>query len=398
MSPRKTTTVTKAARAKRPAKRAAVSPASDSPPSPTATGGLLTSGAEAFHDHLTRVRAEIDSRLEARWEQKLRDLAPHGPDVAAMAGAARDLTLRGGKRFRAALLAAAYIGVAPRARLEPALEAGVAFELLQSYLLMQDDWMDGDAVRRGGPSAHAALERAFGSAHVGASAAILASDLTWGMAFATLTSLDAPKARALEVIRLFCRVHEDVVIGQQIDIMGRAEDVEAMHALKTGSYTVRGPLLLGAALAGAPEPTHKALERFAAPLGVAFQLRDDLLGTFGPTEDAGKPPGTDLRAGKRTAILAEAEARLDATGRSAIDKVFGQAGATDAEVSAAADALEACGARAAVTARLGVLCDKAEALSARLPLAPKAQAILRGAAAALRLEPSRAPGRRRGLS
>src|SRR5205823_1606576 len=150
--------------------------------------------------------------------------------------------------------------------------------------------------------------------------AILASDLTWGMALETLAGLDARPERVVDVIRRFCAVHEDVVVGQALDLFARAEDVEAMHALKTGSYTVRGPLVLGAALAGASPETMGALETFAAPVGVAFQLRDDLLGTFATTAETGKPEGGDLRAGKRTAVIVEAERLLDAAGRRALDR------------------------------------------------------------------------------
>src|SRR5690606_18316523 len=140
----------------------------------------------------------------------------------------RDLTLRGGKRFRAGMLVAAFAGAAPRASIEPALSAAVALELLQSYLLMQDDWMDADPVLRGGPSAHAALAPVFGDAHVGACSAILAGDLTWGLAVRTLARTRMSASRRLRALELFCAVHQDVVAGQQIDMLGRAEDVEAM--------------------------------------------------------------------------------------------------------------------------------------------------------------------------
>jgi geranylgeranyl diphosphate synthase type I len=329
---------------------------------------------------------EVDRRLAVRWDAKLAELARHGKEVQAMAGAARDLTLRGGKRFRAGLLMAAYAGVAPRAPKETALEAGVALELLQSYLLVQDDWMDHDDTRRGGPSVHAALSGALGDAHLGAASAVLASDLLWGLALATLASVPASPSRRIAAIELFCRVHEDVVIGQQIDLLGRAEDVEAMHALKTGSYTVRGPLLLGATLAGADERALKALERYAAPVGVAFQLRDDLLGMFGSSAQTGKPEGSDLRAGKKTAVVAEGERLLSAEGREKLLSVLGRADASDEAVREAANALEACGARAAVEARLEALCSEAEARAARLPLDPKAKMLLKGAARALRVE------------
>src|SRR5262249_44775871 len=122
---------------------------------------------------------------------------------------------------------------------------------------------------------------------------------------------------------------------------------------------------------------------YAAPVGVAFQLRDDLLGTFGATAETGKPVGNDLRAGKRTAILAEAEGRLDPGQREVLGRAFGRADASEDEVAAATAALEAGGARAAVTARLVKLVREAEALAMVLPLAAPAPALLVGAATAL---------------
>ncbi|MEO5731266.1 MAG: polyprenyl synthetase family protein, partial [Byssovorax sp.] len=187
--------------------------------------------------------------------------------------------------------------------------------------------------------------------------------------------------------QLFLRIHEDVVVGQQIDLLGRAEDVEAMHDLKTGSYTVRGPIALGAALAGASPSARAALGRYAAPLGVAFQLRDDLLGTFGVPAETGKLVGSDIRTGKRTAIFAEAEHRLDAPQREALALAFGREDASEAAVAAATEVLQACGARAEVERRLASLCDDAEALAADLPLAPAAKRMLAGAARSLRKGP-----------
>jgi geranylgeranyl diphosphate synthase type I len=339
-----------------------------------------------FPSLLAAVRPAIEERLASAWEGCLARLRHHPPEVTSMAAAARDLTLRGGKRYRAALLVCAYAGIDPEGSLEPAFQAGVALELLQTYLLIQDDWMDGDLTRRGGPTVHAWLAERLASAHLGASSAMLASDVSWNLAFDVLSGIDLPPARVLDTVRAFVRINEDVIVGQQIDMLGRAEDVEAMHALKTGSYTVRGPLALGAALAGAAAGTRAALDRFAAPIGVAFQLRDDLLGTFGATAETGKPVGNDLRAGKRTAVLAEAldgGSRLSTEGRAALDRAFGRVSATEAEVAAATAALEACGARAAVTARLAGLCAEAQALAAALPLAAPVPALLAGSAAIL---------------
>ncbi len=337
----------------------------------------------AFRSHLEEVRREVDARLTRLWTDTLASLEPHGDAVVQMGAAARDLTLRGGKRFRAGMLVAAFSGAAPRASIEPALTAAVSLELLQSYLLIQDDWMDGDAVRRGGPSAHAALAKTFGDAHLGACSAMLAGDLTWGLAVRTLAGARTSAARRLKALDLFCAVHQDVIAGQQIDMLGRAEDVEAMHQLKTGSYTVRGPLLLGATLAGAPKRTMTALGRYAAPLGVAFQLRDDLLGAFATEAETGKRAGNDLRAGKRTALLEAAQPLLSTEDRAALDRAFGHADASDEDVQAATSALSRCGARAAVEERLRGLCAEAARLAADLPVAARARRILTGAASAL---------------
>lgn len=361
--------------------KTAPTPVQEPPPDQASGEGA----GNPFLGFLERVRTQIDQRLEAVLSAHLAEIGRYGSDVQTMLAAGKDLVLRGGKRFRAALCAAAHQGVSAEANAEPSLDAGVALELLQAYLLIQDDWMDGDLERRGGPSVHAALMKAFGDAHLGASSAILSGDYLMGLAVQTLAAANAPPERVARAVQLFCRVHNDVVIGQQLDMLGRAGDVEAMHTLKTGSYTVRGPLLLGAVLAGAGEPVLQALEGYAHPVGVAFQLRDDLLGMFGKSQQTGKPEGSDLRAGKRTALIAEAGSRLDGEGRALLAKVFGVAEAGAEDLKRAAEALEACGARKAVETRLGALCDEAEALASRLPLEENARVLLKGAAAALRM-------------
>ena len=342
----------------------------------------------AFRALLDEVRPEVERRLKAIWSKKHKELAGHGPDVAHMVEAARDLTLRGGKRFRAGLLVAAYRGVRPRAAIGVAYDACVAMELLQTYLLIQDDWMDGDRARRGGPSAHVALSKTMGDAGRGAVAAILASDLTWGMALEVLSNLSVDPARRVEAIKAFCEFHQDVVVGQQLDTMGTSKDVELIHRLKTSSYTVVGPFRVGAILAGADPKTLKALLRFAEPLGLAFQLRDDINGAFASAAAAGRPPGSDIRSGKHTALITEAQHRFSSKERQAFARAFGKAQASASSVRAATTALETSGARAAVTARLWARCDQAVERAASLPIAMGAQLELAGAAEVLRVLPS----------
>ncbi|MRG90942.1 polyprenyl synthetase family protein [Polyangium spumosum] len=338
---------------------------------------------------LAQIKPEIERRIAARFDEKITRARTYGAEIAAMHEAARDLSLRGGKRVRAGLIAAGWIAAGGEGPLDAAIDAGVAFELLQSYLLIQDDWMDNDATRRGGPSVHAALTKRLGGEHIGATAAILSSDMTWGLAVETLVSIPGLSAeRRLEVTQVFLRIHEDVVLGQQIDVLGKAEDVEAMHDLKTGSYTMRGPLLIGAALAGGSPELCAALARFAAPLGVAFQLRDDLLGTFGDHAETGKPVGNDIVAGKRTSLVAEAARRMNEDETRALAAAHGRADAGADAVAAATRALVTSGARRAVEERQRALCEAAMKELASMTVTAAARSILAGVVDALRVRPA----------
>jgi geranylgeranyl diphosphate synthase type I len=329
--------------------------------------------AAAFSALLKRVRAEVDARLASLFHRKLAGCRTLGDGTAAMLRATRDLTMRGGKRFRPALLCAAYRAVDARAPLGVAYDAGVALELLQSYFLIHDDWMDGDAVRRGGPSVHTVI---------GDASAVLAGDHAAALALGVLTETRARPERLSAALSLFASVQEDTILGQQMDVTGSG-DVERMHDLKTGSYTVRGPILLGATLAGADARTLRALARFARPLGIAFQLRDDLLGTFGNAKDTGKPVGSDVRSGKRTSLMVEALARAGAADRRTLETTLGRREAGRSEIAEVAAICERTGAHALVVARLYALVARARRTLSRIELAATGRGELDGAATAL---------------
>jgi geranylgeranyl diphosphate synthase type I len=182
---------------------------------------------------------------------------------------------------------------------------------------------------------------------------------------------------------VFAQIQQDAIRGQQIDLVGKADNIEVMHDLKTGSYTVRGPMLLGATLAGASPDVLSRLGRFAQPLGVAFQLRDDLLGAFASPKDTGKPFGSDIRSGKKTALVDEAFSRVGPADRHTLTETLGRRDATDTEVKAVVALYERCGAREAVERRLAQLVKKAVGALSGGGLSKKGAAWLLGAATAL---------------
>jgi len=307
---------------------------------------------------LEEVRSEVDAHLACFFDDRRANASRLiGPSEhqSLLVDAIADLTMRGGKRLRPALLVAALAAVRPARSVRDVLAPCASLELLQSYLLIHDDWMDGDLERRGGPSVHARLREQQGES--GDALAILAGDL--GSAFAWELMLEAAwsSGRGRELTATFARIHQEVVLGQEMDLVGSI-DVSRMHRLKTGSYTVAGPLRLGALLGDANDGQLRALERFGIPLGEAFQIRDDLLGTFGDVREVGKTIGGDLRVGKRTALVRELEESVSEPDRAPVVRVLGRA-ASEVEVEAARRALITTGVRARVEARLESLLDDA---------------------------------------
>jgi geranylgeranyl diphosphate synthase type I len=333
----------------------------------------------AFADE---IRELVDRALVPWLDRRVAEAERRGKDVHAVADAMRQLVLRGGKRMRPVLLAAAFEACGGEGGPSTVLPAAVAMELLQAYLLTHDDWMDGDEIRRGGPSVPAMMRDRFAGMKADAMS-ILAGDLAAAWARLALLEVAVAPERVLRAATELARVEEDVVEGQILDVGGNAasaEQVETMHALKTASYSVRGPVVVGAHLAGAPPSQIAALSAFAMPLGVAFQLRDDLLGVFGDPAVTGKPAGSDIRCGKRSAVLIEAMDEVKRKNPLAL--AFGRADATDEHVRAAVASLETIGVRSRVEARIAVLAESARGALERAELAPRGHALLGEAALA----------------
>jgi len=332
---------------------------------------------------LNDVRGDLEARLCGFLDAAVDQASKHGADLVAMVSAIRDLCQRGGKRLRPALAIAGFRAAGSNRPVGPALDAGVALELLHAYLLIHDDWMDQDAIRRGGPTVHTVLAKRYHSQQTGDASSILAGDFAAALALEALARVDIPAARFPRVVACFARMQQDVVLGQQLDLLGRASDVEVVYALKTSSYSVQGPLNLGALLAGGTPPLLRALDQYALPLGIAFQLRDDLLGAFGKTERTGKSVGSDLRQGKRTALVTLALRRLRGAERSELCRVLGNRKASDAQIGRTLDLLRERGIPELVETRIQELATSARVAldAARLP--GSARELLVGAVDAL---------------
>lgn len=326
-----------------------------------------------FEAWMGEVRQQVDAILDRFFESKCEEANRLSPQAIELVTEVRDLTMRGGKRLRPIVTAAAFRAASGAPDVSPTFEAGAALELLQTYLLIHDDWMDEDKERRGGPAVHYAFQKKHGRDHLGASLGILAGDLASTFGWELLLGGSFPAGRRNQALALFVRIQKEVFAGQQLDLMTDV-DVERMHDLKTGSYTTRGPAELGGILADASATGMQSLRAWSAPLGIAFQLRDDLFGTFGSVQQTGKP-GDDLRHGKHNAVVA-AFRRLGPSKaeRAALEGVWGRAHATDEELLAATGVLSA--ARTEVETRLAFLADEARSALAASPFGEDGKQVL----------------------
>ena len=350
-----------------------------------------------MHPYLDRTRPDI--------ARELARLLAEGGKGFARAGrwggeAARRLAgfASRGKMVRGSLLVLAWQmhggagGPTPR---REALRAAAAVELLHSALLVHDDIIDGDRLRRGEATVFAQYEdaaRRLGAAspeRVGMGLGISAGDAAFFLALGELCSLDVEPSLGLALARLACREIASVGAGQMQDVaLGAARrwpsrpEILAVYIYKTARYTFSLPLAAGALLAGARPAALGRLEQLGELLGTAFQVLDDDLGMFGSESETGKPVGADLREGKKTLLALELMRRARGAERRRLAALFGKTAASRREVAMVREAAERLGARQAALDAAARLARDAERIVSGLRVGAEYRQVLREIAAA----------------
>lgn len=283
-------------------------------------------------------------------------LKSYGAHSRVAADAYLQILRRGGKRIRGSLAIVGYQMCGGR-DMDMIVRAGMALEMIHAYVLIMDDMQDRSLSRRGGPSAHAGLAQyhkdhhlAGDSEHFGSSIAMNAMGIGNHAAQVIVANLDADEDLRLKALSI---LNQTVIItahGQTNDIMNEVSgdvsmrDVENVLEWKTAHYTFLNPLTFGMVLAGADCGSTDAIRDYSLQAGRAFQITDDILGTFGEEFESGKSPLDDIREGKRTVLTTYALQATDKADRHFLTQMLGNDGLTSLELNRCKEILMECGA------------------------------------------------------
>lgn len=238
-------------------------------------------------------------------KQTFTTIRPYGDDVFNRL----EIFLLKGKMIRGGLILST-LQLFKKHIIEDHVRIACAIELIHSALLIHDDIMDNDMLRRGEKTLHVSYAEMFSGKHklhVGKSLAICVGDVCFFLAFDILaqTSLSAKTKQHIQ--KLLCDEFIKVGLMQMQDValstqphLPKESDIISLYTYKTARYTFSLPFIIGALLAGAKSKTIKDLELIGEYMGIIFQIKDDELSIYATEEEIGKPIGSDLRENKKT--------------------------------------------------------------------------------------------------
>src|SRR5579875_2155301 len=242
---------------------------------------------------------EVANQVTKRIVEYISELRPE-----ILRDSSAHLIISGGKRLRPYLLL--KIAELYGCDFESAIYAGISVELIHNFSLVHDDIMDNDEFRHGKPTVHVVYGIPF---------AILAGDTLFSLAFNALNRVETSKERKLRLFKELSLATLRLSIGQAYDMylssskkMGRRLYLETVENKTAALFECSA--VMGAILGGAKNEEIENIRRAVRYAGIAFQIKDDILGVFGDPKVTGKPVGNDIREGKKTLIAVFAHALL----------------------------------------------------------------------------------------
>lgn len=267
-----------------------------------------------FHNTIETYRTQINIALEQFFQQLNKQ--NKNSDNQRFIDIMREFTMRKGKRLRPILVIIGFKAFkkdATEQELQQIIQIALTTELLESFFLIHDDIIDNSDLRRGKLTVHKQFEQHYNKS-TAQSLALLVGDLVACYAQQPIINSNLPPITKNCLLHKVQQIMAQTTFGQIQDLLllqkgitqVMEEDILMMYQEKTARYTIEGPLYLGAIAANASQQQLNKLSKISLPLGIAFQLRDDILGLFGTVEKIGKPIDSDIKEGKKTILMLKA--------------------------------------------------------------------------------------------
>jgi geranylgeranyl diphosphate synthase type I len=252
-----------------------------------------------LEEFIAKYKELVDREIAGELERRLVEVKSISPQLLKIVEAMKELSV-GGKRMRAMLTILGYeiARADDNPPLQDIVKSAAMMEIFHLGLLIQDDFMDNDTLRRG---VKTMLAR-YDDRHKADFVSMLAGDYTFGWGIEILSDLKMDPKIVIEAMKVWGKYFTRVGYGQTLDGLAIADEttIQQILEMKSGEYSCVLPLLLGATLGGAKPEMIENLKKYGMELGYVFQLRDDWLGEYGDSEKTGKPVGNDSREGKHT--------------------------------------------------------------------------------------------------
>jgi geranylgeranyl diphosphate synthase type I len=290
-----------------------------------------------FKDVLATYKKGIDEELEKYFDKEIKNTQKEDKLIADALTQVKRIALAGGKRIRGALLLAGYLGGGGKDK-KRIMKVAVSAELIHLFLLVHDDIMDRGDNRHGIPTLHKkfSLKKQKGESdeealHFGNSIAIILGDMLYSQAMKMVVDAGLNSENTLHAVSRLLSFSGTTIVGQSQDISIQKgsnvseRQVLAMYENKTARYTFECPLHVGMLFAGVKDKkTFKAVTDYSIPIGIAFQIQDDILGVFGDEKKMGKSAASDIEEGKISLLVVKAREFGNKSQKANLNSILGK--------------------------------------------------------------------------
>jgi geranylgeranyl diphosphate synthase type I len=300
----------------------------------------------AFDDIIETELAAVNHALEEFLSSRIQKAKTLSPSHVQYYDYIREYMMRGGKRFRPMSVVVAYKAIGGDLPPEKYYKAACSVEILHNASLIHDDLIDHDETRRGGPTFHARYREWYKksvskdsekASHFGMTTAILGGDTLMNLGGVAISEAELESDVAVECLKYYQMIFNELVEGVILE-MAMINDAKAspetyleMVRMKT-AVLLEKSLLIGGAMARGTESQMKALSEYGVKVGQAFQIQDDILGSFGDESVLGKAVDGDIREGKKTMLVIETFRLGNSKHKKTLDELLGNAHITADEV------------------------------------------------------------------